>query len=111
MSGRRELKTTRDELEQKRCTRCKASFSDKARESRGRSEGRRWHTKNIASGPAIRKRRRHRAVMRTNYDPSIPCHRVIAASAARVATTAAGSRVSVNLDFEEKVFARRENSL
>jgi O-6-methylguanine DNA methyltransferase len=75
-----ESEETRDEIEQKRYTRYMKSFSDKVRDIvRKIPKGKTMTFKEVAVRAGNPKAARAvGAVMRTNYDPSIPCHRVIA---------------------------------
>jgi methylated-DNA-[protein]-cysteine S-methyltransferase len=75
-----ESEETRDEIEQKRYTRYMKSFSDKVRDIvRKIPKGKTMTFKEVAARAGNPKAARAvGAVMRTNYDPSIPCHRVIA---------------------------------
>jgi methylated-DNA-[protein]-cysteine S-methyltransferase len=68
------------EIEQKRYTRYMKSFSDKVRDIvRKIPKGKTMTYKEVAARAGNPKAARAvGAVMRTNYDPSIPCHRVIA---------------------------------
>jgi methylated-DNA-[protein]-cysteine S-methyltransferase len=75
-----ESEDTRDEIEQKRYSQYMKRFSDKVRDIvRKIPKGKTMTYKEVAARAGNPKAARAvGAVMRTNYDPSIPCHRVIA---------------------------------
>jgi methylated-DNA-[protein]-cysteine S-methyltransferase len=101
-----ESEETRDEIEQKRYTRYMKSFSDKVRDIvRKIPKGKTMTYKEVAARAGNPKAARAvGAVMRTNYDPSIPCHRVIASDGSMGGYNRGGVERKRKILFEEKVF-------
>ena len=101
-----ESEETRDEIEQKRYTRHMKSFSDKVRDIvRKIPKGKTMTYKEVAARAGNPKAARAvGAVMRTNYDPSIPCHRVISSDGSMGGYNRGGVERKREILFEEKVF-------